>query len=418
MIALLLALLVSSPQQPARDAPRPSGTRAAAISGRVLSADGMTPLRRAIVRLSSSALPRRLTVRADLQGRYAFPELPAGRYTVAASKPGYLALEYGQRRPFEAGRRIELGAAERLTRVDILLPASASITGVVSDETGERVNQMWVTAVRHAYRNGRRSPISAAYTVTNDIGEFRLSGLAPGDYYIVTRQRDARVDEFSEEPIGYGTTLYPGVSTLAAAQPDIGEPRTAGDRSSACRCRCPEPRRSPASRRRDRPADGGAAGQRLTDGPDIAGLGGLLGGTLTDASGAFRMASVRPGIYALVANNQQQVRGRPGGGPRARRVRNHASSSAAAARSADASSTPAGPPGPKAGLIQLCALGTGTSRCAAAVRASAPDGSFTWAGVRGARLVRANGMPEGWWLKAVRQGDRDITDVPLHDRAR
>ena len=43
-----------------------------------------------------------------------------------------------------------------------------------------------------------------AYTVTNDIGEFRLSGLAPGDYYIVTRQRDARVDEFSEEPTGYG----------------------------------------------------------------------------------------------------------------------------------------------------------------------------------------------------------------------
>ena len=139
-----------------------------------------TPLRRAIVRLSSSALPRRLTVRADLQGRYAFPSLPGGRYTVSASKPGHLALEYGQRRPFEAGRRIELGAAERLTRVDILLPLSASITGVVIDDAGERVNQMWVMAARQAYRNGRRTPVIVTRAVTNDIGEFRLSGLAPG----------------------------------------------------------------------------------------------------------------------------------------------------------------------------------------------------------------------------------------------
>ena len=75
--------------------------------------------------------------------------------------------------------------------------------------------------------------------------------------------------------------------------------------------------------------------------------------------------------------------------------------------------TPAGPPGAKAGLIQLCALGTGASRCASGSPRVGPDGSFTWSGVRGARLVRAYGMPNGWWLKAVMQGDRDITDVPL-----
>ena len=411
MIALLLALLVSSPQQPARDAARPGGTRTAAISGRVLGTDGKTPLRRAIVRLTSSALPRRLTVRADLQGRYAFPDLPAGRYTVSASKPGYLALEYGQRRPFEPGRRIELDAAERLARVDILLPASASITGVVSDETGERVNQMWVMAVRQAYRNGRRSPVVTAFTVTNDIGEFRLSGLAPGEFYIATTERDARMNEFSDEPFGYGTTLYPGVSTLPAAQPvrvTVGQPLTgvaipvAASRTAAIAGAVVD--------------ESGRAitAQRITvtDGPNIAGLGGVVGGAVTDAMGAFRIASVRPGVYLLLANNQQksgdvQVEVREadvsgvtivvgGGGTLNGRV-----------------TTPAGPPGPKAGLIQLCALATGTSRCASGSPRVGPDGSFTWPGVRGARLVRANGMPEGWWLKAVLQGDRDITDVPL-----
>jgi carboxypeptidase family protein len=350
-------------------------------------------------------------VRADLQGRYAFPDLPAGRYTVSASKPGHLTLEYGQRRPFEAGRRIELGAAERLTRVDVLLPVSASITGVVIDDTGERVNQMWVSAARQAYRNGRRAPVIATTTVTNDIGEFRLAGLAPGEYYIVTRQRDGRVAEFSDEPTGYGTTLYPGVSTLAAAQPIRV---TLGQQVTGVSLPVPASRTAVITggvvdeTGRPMPA------QRVSvaDGPDIAGLGGLLGGSVTDALGSFRIAGVRPGTYSLSAIDQQksgdvQVDVREldvsgltivmgSGGTLTGRV-----------------ITPAGPPGPKAGLIQLCALAPGASRCASGAPRVGPDGSFTLPGVRGTSLVRAYGMPEGWWLKAVRQGDRDMTDVPL-----
>jgi protocatechuate 3,4-dioxygenase beta subunit len=411
MMAVLLALLVSGPQQPARDVTRPAGTQSGAIGGRVLGTDGKTPLRRAIVRLSSSALPRRLTVRSDLQGRYAFPGLPTGRYTVSASKAGYLALEYGQRRPFEAGRRIELGAAERLTGVDIVLPPSASITGVVIDDAGERVNQMWVTAARQAYRNGRRAPVIAANTVTNDIGEFRLSGLAPGDYYIVTRERDARVRELSDEPFGYGTTLYPGVSTLAAAEPIHV---TLGQQVTGVSLPVPAARTAAIAGGIVDETGRPMTAQRIsmTDGPDVAGLGGVLGGGTTDESGNFRIAGVRPGTYTLSANDQQK-----------------SGDVQVAMRELDVSGliivmgsggtlngrvvTPAGPPGAKAGLIQLCALATGMSRCASGTPRVGPDGSFTWPGVRGARFVRAYGMPAGWWLKAVLQGDRDITDVPL-----
>ena len=88
---------------------RPTATRGAAISGRVWAP---TTRRRFAARSCASRrrhCRRRLTVRADLSGRYAFPTLPAGRYTVSARKGGYLSLEYGQRRPFEPGRRIELG---------------------------------------------------------------------------------------------------------------------------------------------------------------------------------------------------------------------------------------------------------------------------------------------------------------------
>jgi protocatechuate 3,4-dioxygenase beta subunit len=411
MIVVLLALLVAGSHQPPRDSSRPGAARAAAISGRVLDADGTTPLRRAIVRLSSSALPRRLTVRADLQIRYAFPDLPAGRYTVSASKPGYLTLEYGQRRPFEAGRRIELGTAERLARVDILLPASASLAGVVVDGAGERVSQLWVLAARQAYRNGRREPLIAARAVTNDIGEFRLSGLAPGDYYIVTRQRDARVAEFSNEPVGYGTTLYPGVATLESAQPI----RVAlGQQVSGVSLAVPASRTAVVSGVVVDESGRPVASQRLTltEGPDIAGLNGVIGGSVTDDAGRFRMAGVRPGIYSLSAASQQKS------GDIRVEVREVDVSGLTIVMGAGGTLTgrvitPAGPPGSHAGSIQLCALAAGASRCAGGAPRVGADGSFTWSGVRGSRLLRAYGTPDGWWLKAVLQGDRDITDVPL-----
>ena len=46
----------------------------------------------------------------------------------------------------------------------------------------------------------------------------------------------------------------------------------------------------------------------MTDGPDIAGLGGVLGGGVTDASGSFRIAGVRPGTYSLSGEQPAEVR--------------------------------------------------------------------------------------------------------------
>ena len=39
----------------------------------------------------------------DEQGRFELKELVGGRYTVTASKGGFVSLQYGQRRPSERG---------------------------------------------------------------------------------------------------------------------------------------------------------------------------------------------------------------------------------------------------------------------------------------------------------------------------
>ena len=239
---------------------RPAGTRAAARSAAACWA--LTARRLFAARScasAASALPRRLTVRADLQGRYTFPDLPTGRYTVSASKAGYLALEYGQRRPFEAGRRIELGAAERLTGVDILLPLSASIAGVVIDDAGERVNQMWVMAARQAYRNGRRARLSRRIPSRTTSASSGCSGLAPGDYYIVTRERDATGPRLLRRAVRIRHHALSRGLDAGSGPTHTRDARTAGDRRQLAGCRRQNRGGLRRRRRRDRAADDGAA---------------------------------------------------------------------------------------------------------------------------------------------------------------
>lgn len=74
-----------------------------------MSADTGAPIRRAQVRIASPDARESRVAATDAQGRFEIKELPAGRYTVTASKGGFVSLQYGQRRPSESGTPIELG---------------------------------------------------------------------------------------------------------------------------------------------------------------------------------------------------------------------------------------------------------------------------------------------------------------------
>jgi hypothetical protein len=83
------------PARPSRDTPAqkagaaaPSGT----IVGRVLTADSGRPVVRARVFITAADLPQGRGVLTDNSGGFQFTELPAGRYTVTASKTGFISL--------------------------------------------------------------------------------------------------------------------------------------------------------------------------------------------------------------------------------------------------------------------------------------------------------------------------------------
>jgi protocatechuate 3,4-dioxygenase beta subunit len=213
-------------QRPARATPAradaPRGT--AVLRGQIVTADNGSAIRRAQVRVNSSEVRESRVATTDAQGRFEIRELPAGRYTMTASKGGFVSLQFGQRRPSESGTPIELGDGQTLDKIRIALPRGSVLGGRITDEFGEPVANASVTAFRYGYAGGARRMMPAqganARDTTDDQGQFRLFGLPPGEYFIsaMLRSGGPEVTDPMGEPSGYAATYYPGTTNIAEAQ--------------------------------------------------------------------------------------------------------------------------------------------------------------------------------------------------------
>jgi hypothetical protein len=210
---------VQGPGVPPRDA-QPPKTGTARIRGHVFGADTGQPLRKVLIRAFSAELRENRVVSTDAQGAYELTELPAGRYSLNASKGSYVALSYGQVRPFEVGKPLEILDGQTVEKVDFSLPRGAVITGHIFDEFGEPIADVQVAPMRYAYIQGQRRLMpTGRMGSTNDIGEYRMFGLPPGQYYISATFR-SNMSGFAEsdDRSGYAPTYYPGTGNVADAQ--------------------------------------------------------------------------------------------------------------------------------------------------------------------------------------------------------
>lgn len=231
--ALLLATMTVSAQspsipQPPRDTKQPV-TGTARLSGRVVAADANKALARAVVQLVTAGTDEPRWVWTDADGRWQFSRVPPGRYTLLISKTGYVTLRYGQLRPFEPGKPIVVGAGQVLDRLDVALPRGAAIAGRISDEHGNPISGVLVRAMRYRYADGQRrlTPVTEGFfsfvtgdgAITDDLGQYRLYGLSPGDYYVaVGIGPPATPEGQADDGVGYAPTFYPGTASLAQAE--------------------------------------------------------------------------------------------------------------------------------------------------------------------------------------------------------
>ena len=424
---------------PPRDnAQAPTGT--AKLSGRVIAADTGTPIRRAQININSRDAQFNRSVTTDSEGRYELAALPAGRYRLFVNKAGYVALEYGQARPFEAGKPLDITAGQVLEKIDFSLPRGSAITGRITDEFGDPITDVQVQALRYQFLNGERQLVDAGRTAqTDDLGAYRIFGLMPGDYIIRASARPNMPQGprgAETEQTGYPGTYYPGVADVSQAQTVTA---ALGQELSSIGFSLVPARLSRVSGTvmgsDGRPLAGAMVMLRARGG---AGMGPLRMNIIGNAGGqvrpdgSFQLTNVPPGEYVLdVQQRPQNIRNvqdinlsqlefasmplsvsggdidnltvmtTPGVTVSGRVA--YQGQGAPKPTLQVTAAPPSGGAAPIGQLINARALGGGRVN---------QDGTFELRGLAGPQMIRVQSLPVGWGLKSITLDGADITDAP------
>jgi hypothetical protein len=181
-----------------RDNTSAVATGTGAISGTVVRDGTGSPVKRARVTLNGAELRGGRSVLTDDQGRFVFQALPAGRFTMTASKPGFVTGTYGAKRPGRPGTPIQLADGQILERATIVMPHGSVITGLVVDEAGEPAAGTTIRALRFVLQTGERTLQPAGQAVADDRGIYRIYQLQPGDYIVNAVPRNLTTNDLRE----------------------------------------------------------------------------------------------------------------------------------------------------------------------------------------------------------------------------
>jgi hypothetical protein len=418
---------------PARDAPLRPGESppvgSAVLRGQVLSVDG-TPLRRAHVRAISAEGRGGGVSTTDPQGKFEIKELPAGRYTVTASKAGYVTMQFGQRRADQAGGGTILDVLDKqiVEKIQFALPRGAVITGRVLDEFGEPIAGANVSASRYRFLGGMRRMSPSGSDNTDDQGNFRVYGLPPGEYFLsgTLRSESAFMGPpgmSSTQTEGYAPSYYPGTPNIAEAQRVAvkGGQELTGINFALTATRLARIRGRVTSSSGE--ALAGVMVMMMSSDPTYPMPFMMSANAQTRGDGTFQLAGVAPGTYTIttrpmgnpMAGEAGQLRLTVGGED----VDNVLITMSAGAIARGVVRTDDGSPLPvRAQLIRVMASPAdpmGEPMMGGMPPTINEDGSFELSGLFNRRLIRASFTEPNidWALKAVYLRDQDVTDTPI-----
>jgi hypothetical protein len=410
---------------PARDAaPPPKGH--AVIKGQVIRADTKQPLRRAVVRISGAPLTQSIVASTNPRGVYEVRDLPPGRYTVSVTRIGYLPFQHGQRYPGEAGTPLEV-RGEGTIEIDFALSRAGTISGRVTDETGDIVAGAAVWLLQPRFFEGRRRlvPVSPRTTQTDEGGEYSLTGIPPGEYVLMAVFHETWTTRAPEPlSLGYVPSYYPGTdSPLEAQRVRVGVAQDVGAIDIAL-----VPGRTAAVSGSALWIDGtplGGASVILSyriagpSGMDAISItsGRTIASTRAAADGSFALRDVPPGEYEILMNYSDPDLG------------TYSATVPVAVAGADVSGlvvTPAAPamisgavvtddvsPLPGGGWVRALRHDVGPAGMAVPAQLGA-KGTFTLTRVAPGRTVLAvTSLPPGWGVRSITIGGREHVDTPI-----
>jgi hypothetical protein len=235
VLATVLVTATLAAQSSPSSAEASTPTRAT-LSGIVTKDPGSEPVKKALIELiaESQSDGTNYTALTGVDGGFRVENIAPGRYHLFVERSGFQEIDKHRRRA--DGRVITLTAGQELKDLVVRLQAAAVVEGRVTDEDGDPMPEAQVAVLRATFVAGRTRWEQAGAERTNDLGEYRIAGLAAGNYFVsVTPPPDFRslieasgnaaagnsssaaVDK--PAPAAYQTIYYAGTRDRAQAAP-------------------------------------------------------------------------------------------------------------------------------------------------------------------------------------------------------
>ena len=221
---LALAVFLLAALSPARAQDPATAAKSSSIAGIVVKEPGSEPLKKALVQVVAEGQGDSYTAATDSDGHFRIDNVTPGHYRVFIERSGFAGVNARGVKSdvnvvaIQAGRSVE----------DLVFHMSptAIVSGRVTDEDGDPMSGVRVLALRKKSGKSAREGIGTA--ATNDLGEYRLAGLFPGQYWILAMpppdfrdyERQQKSPPGDNQPdTRYMNTYYPGTydATQASA---------------------------------------------------------------------------------------------------------------------------------------------------------------------------------------------------------
>ena len=200
------------------------------IEGQVMNSLTGEPIRKAHITLNGmgspngrGANPSTYGAVTDTGGRFMIQDIEPGTYSMGAERNGFTNRQSGGWGRGQPATSLTLNPGQHTGDIVFRLVPHGVITGRVLDEDGEPVQYVQVNVLRYRFFRGKRQLVPSGQTGTDDLGDYRIFGLAPGKYYLSANYRrwnvmmaqDRTPGNAPEE--GYAPTYFPGTTDPAGA---------------------------------------------------------------------------------------------------------------------------------------------------------------------------------------------------------
>jgi hypothetical protein len=303
------ALSAQTLPSPSTGAQGSANTRAT-LSGLVTKDPGSEPVKKAIIELIAESQNDggNYTALTAPDGSFHIENIAPGRYHMFVERSGFQEIDKHRHRT--DGRVLTLVAGQEMKDLVIHLQAAAVLVGRVTDEDGDPMPESQVAVLRQTFVAGRSHWEQVGAERTNDLGEYRIAGLAASSYFIaVTPPPDFRrlikanapapavhagtSASDKPAPAAYQTTYYPGTRDRGQA---AAIQLHAGDEFPVNFSLAPSPTLTIRGSIVNLPPGTSAAIMLQSNDFNV-----MLNGAEMHKDGTFEIRDVSPGAYTILA---------------------------------------------------------------------------------------------------------------------